>query len=82
MTRERLAEVLELDREAVARIERWADIYLGTLRSHIEAQGGTLELSARFAGEALLLQKFSDTLLIGPEKAQAEPEAQPDASAA
>lgn len=75
MTRERLAEVLELDREQVSRMEHWADIYLGTLRSYIEAQGGTLELSARFAGGELLLQKFSDPLPPGPEPSAGEQEA-------
>lgn len=60
LTRERLAELLELDPEAVARMEHWTDIYLSTFRSYIEAQGGAFELSVRFAGYELLVQKFND----------------------
>ena len=91
MTRERLAEVLELDREAVVRMERWADIYLSTLRSYIEAQGGTLELSARFAGGELLMQRFGEddppparaqALSGSPDQSAVNaPETKPDAAA-
>ncbi len=32
----------------MAKIEKRSDLYLSTLRNHIEAMGGELELNARF----------------------------------
>lgn len=43
-----LAEILRVDQPAVSRLERRADLMLGTLRRYIEAMGGTLELRACF----------------------------------
>jgi transcriptional regulator with XRE-family HTH domain len=55
MTQERLAEILQVNQAAVSKLEQRADMYMSTLRSYIEAMGGSLEIHAVFPeGEMLL----------------------------
>ncbi len=46
MTQTRLAEVLEMDQGNISKLEKRTDMYLSTLRSYVEAMGGTLEIRA------------------------------------
>jgi len=55
-----LADVLHVQQPAIARIERRTDMYISTLRSHIEAMGGQLEVVARFSDGAVRIINFSD----------------------
>lgn len=48
-----VADALQIQQPSVARMEKRKDIYLSTLRSHIEAMGGKLELIARFSDGAV-----------------------------
>ena len=48
MTQTRLAEVLEMDQGNFSKLEKRTDMYLSTLRSDVEAMGGTLEIRAVF----------------------------------
>ena len=43
-----LAEKLGIQQSAVSKLERRADMYLSSLRSLVEAMGGTLEIVAKF----------------------------------
>lgn len=43
-----IAEVLHVSQARVSKMEKRTDMYLSTLRSHIEAMGGSLELVANF----------------------------------
>lgn len=43
-----LARKLRVKQAAVSKLERRTDMYVSTLRSYIEAMGGTLEIVARF----------------------------------
>lgn len=54
-----LAEVLHVQQPSVAKIERRTDMYISTLRSHIEAMGGKLEVVARFPDGAVKITNFS-----------------------
>ncbi|GHV36045.1 transcriptional regulator [Synergistales bacterium] len=54
-----LAEVLHIQQPAVAKIERRADMYISTLRSHIEAMGGELEITVRFPDGVVKITNFS-----------------------
>ena len=45
---------------AIAKIEKRTDMYISTLRSHIEAMGGELEVVARFPDGAVKIRNFSD----------------------
>lgn len=53
-----LAEVLHIQQPAVAKLEKRTDMYLSTLRSHIEAMGGELEVVARFPDGAVKIRFF------------------------
>ncbi len=48
----RVARKLNVNQAAVSKIERRADMYVSTLRSYVEAMGGSLEIVAQFPGSA------------------------------
>jgi predicted XRE-type DNA-binding protein len=60
LSQKMLAEALHIQQPAIAKLERRADMYLSTLRSHIEAMGGQLEIVARFPDGAVRISNFSD----------------------
>lgn len=55
-----LADVLRVQQPAIAKLERRTDMYISTLRSHIEAMGGQLEIIARFPDGAVKITNFAD----------------------
>ena len=60
LSQKMLAEVLHVQQPSIAKIEKRTDMYLSTLRSHIEAMGGQLEVVARFPDGAVKISNFSD----------------------
>jgi len=54
-----LASLLKVQQPAIAKLERRTDMYLSTLRSHIEAMGGELEIVARFPDGCVRITNFS-----------------------
>ncbi|MDR1578854.1 MAG: helix-turn-helix domain-containing protein [Synergistaceae bacterium] len=59
MSQKVLAENLRVQQPAIAKIERRTDMYISTLRSHIEAMGGELEITARFPDGSVKITNFS-----------------------
>ena len=59
MSQKMLAEALHLQQPAIAKMERRTDMYISTLRSHIEAMGGELEITARFPDGSVKITNFS-----------------------
>ena len=55
-----LAEILHIQQPAIAKLEKRTDIYISTLRSHIEAMGGQLDVIARFPDGNVKISNFSD----------------------
>ena len=55
-----LAAMLHVQQPAIAKMEKRTDMYLSTLRSHIEAMGGQLEVIARFPGGVVKISNFSE----------------------
>jgi hypothetical protein len=53
-SQEALAKRLRVNQPEVSKIERRADMYVSTLRSFIEAMGGSLEIVAKFPGKPLV----------------------------
>ena len=47
-TQERMAQALNISQDGVSRIEKRSDFLLSTLRSYVEAMGGSLRLVAEF----------------------------------
>ena len=48
MSQVELATKLEVNQAAVSKVERRTDLYISTLRRHIEAMGGSLLIQAEF----------------------------------
>jgi ribosome-binding protein aMBF1 (putative translation factor) len=59
LSQKMLAEALHIQQPAVAKIERRTDMYISTLRSHIEAMGGRLEITAHFPEGVVRISNFS-----------------------
>ena len=59
LSQQTLAGILHVQQPAVAKIEKRTDMYLSTLRNHIRAMGGELEIIARFPDGAVLIENFS-----------------------
>lgn len=60
LSQKMLAEVLKVQQPSIAKLEKRTDMYLSTLRSHIEAMGGHLEIVARFPDGAVKISNFSE----------------------
>jgi DNA-binding XRE family transcriptional regulator len=54
-----LAEALHIQQPAIAKLEKRTDMYISTLRSHIRAMGGELDVIARFPDGAVKIGNFS-----------------------
>ena len=48
LTQTNMAHLLGVNQSAVSKIEKRTDMYLSTLRSYVEAMGGSLEIQAVF----------------------------------
>ena len=48
LTQEHIAEVLNVGQDGVSRLEKRSDLLISTLRSYVEAMGGSLSLIAEF----------------------------------
>lgn len=59
LSQKTLAAALHVEQPAIAKLERHTDMYLSTLRAHIEAMGGVLEIIARFPDGAVKIQTFA-----------------------
>ena len=46
----KVAKLLKVNQAAVSKLERRTDMYVSTLRSYIEAMGGSLDIVAHFPG--------------------------------
>ena len=60
LSQKMLADVLHVQQPSIAKIEKRTDMYISTLRSHIEAMGGQLEVVARFPDGAVKISNFAD----------------------
>ena len=61
MTQARLAEVLRVNQGAISKMEKRSDMYLSTLRSYLEATGGSLDIRAVFPEGEVVLENLGDT---------------------
>jgi transcriptional regulator with XRE-family HTH domain len=52
LTQEQMATTLNIGQDSISRLEKRSDMMLSTMRSYIEAMGGSLELVARFPKRA------------------------------
>ena len=59
LSQKMLAEALHVQQPAIAKLEKRTDMYISTLRSHIKAMGGDLEVIARFPDGDVSISNFS-----------------------
>jgi DNA-binding XRE family transcriptional regulator len=59
LSQKMLAEALGVQQPAIAKMEKRTDMYISTLRSHIEAMGGQLEITAHFPDGSVRISNFS-----------------------
>ena len=60
LSQQALADVLRVQQPSIAMMERRTDMYLSTLRSHIRAMGGELEVVAKFPDGSVKISNFGD----------------------
>jgi DNA-binding XRE family transcriptional regulator len=60
LSQKMLAELLHVQQPAIAKLEKRTDMYISTLRSHIEAMGGELDVIARFPDGAVKITNFAE----------------------
>lgn len=60
LTQKLLAEVLNEQQRSITKLEKRADMYLSSLRTHIQAMGGELEFVTRFPLGSVRIGNFSD----------------------
>jgi len=59
LSQKMLAEALHIQQPAIAKLEKRTDMYISTLRSHIQAMGGELDVIARFPDGDVRIANFS-----------------------
>jgi predicted transcriptional regulator len=59
ITQAEMAEAMGISQDGVSRIERRSDLRLSTIRSYIEALGGSLTLTAQLSVGEVVLSAFS-----------------------
>ena len=60
-----LADLMNVKQPIVAKQEHQANMHISTLRSHIEAMGGSLEIVARFPEGQVKISNFQGPLRTG-----------------
>jgi len=60
LSQKMLAQMLHVQQPSIAKLEKRTDMYLSTLRSHIEAMGGQLDIVARFPEGSVKISNFTD----------------------
>lgn len=60
LSQETLAAALHVRQASISKLERRTDMYISTLRSHIRAMGGELEIVARFPDGDVKISNFAE----------------------
>jgi hypothetical protein len=60
LSQQNIADRLHMKQAAVSKMERRTDMYISTLRSYIEAMGGSLDVIARFPEGDVRVTLFSE----------------------
>jgi transcriptional regulator with XRE-family HTH domain len=73
LTQERMAELLNIGQDSVSRIENRSDLLLSTLRSYVEAMGGSLRLIVEFPDGVAELSSIGEPKEPAPAPASPSP---------
>jgi transcriptional regulator with XRE-family HTH domain len=73
LTQQRMAELLHMNQASISKLESRSDMLLSTLRSYVEAMGGSLRLVLEFPDGVTELSSLGETLdTAAPKKEQAK----------
>ncbi|HEC85557.1 MAG: transcriptional regulator [Candidatus Parabeggiatoa sp. nov. 2] len=59
LSQQQLANLLDIEPATIHQLERSTDMYISTLRSHIEAMGGQLDITAHFPDGNVSINQFT-----------------------
>lgn len=62
LTQQSMAKLLHIDQAGISKIERRSDMLLSTLRSYVEAMGGSFRMLAEFPDGVVELASLGDML--------------------
>lgn len=68
LSQESLAAALKVRQASISKLERRTDMYISSLRAHIEAMGGQLDIIARFPEGEVRISNFEDVETADEEK--------------
>jgi len=60
LSQQQLANILDIEPASIHQLERSTDMYISTLRSHIEAMGGQLDITAHFPDGNVSINQFTE----------------------
>src|SRR5690242_11435539 len=69
LTQEQMAKLLGIGQDSVSRIESRSDMLISTLRTYIEAMGGSLKVVAEFPDGRVTLSGLGAELTVAKKKA-------------
>lgn len=74
LTQQELAAASGKAQANIVRLEKQSDLLISTLRAHVEAMGGTLELRVQFPDtEPMILAQFAEDADVRPARSQKKP---------
>ena len=68
LTQHRMGELLNVGQDSISRLEQRSDLLLSTLRSYVEAMGGSLQITVKFPDRPAVV--VSGIGMFAPEKTQ------------
>ena len=68
LTQHRMGELLNVGQDSISRLEQRSDLLLSTLRSYVEAMGGSLQITVKFPDRPAVV--VSGIGMLAPEKTQ------------
>jgi predicted transcriptional regulator len=60
LSQEDLASAMTVGQPSIAKLEKRADMHVSNLRRYVEALGGTLEITARFADASVVISHVGE----------------------
>ncbi len=68
LTQQQMAKALNIGQDSISRLEKRSDMMLSTMRSYIEAMGGSLELVVSFPKRGSVIIKSIEDVAPAPKK--------------
>ena len=70
LTQDQMGDLLEIGQDSISRLEKRSDLRLSTLRSYVQAMGGSLELTVKFPNRPNVVLSGIGTSTSGSQQKQ------------